>query len=349
MNGKHLTSWIKRYRMNISKTNNQLLYIMKNKIKTIVLLMSLVTTWAIDAQNGPRNNNANFPEAVPTNSKVQLIDQKEEVYKLSYLKDVVYGHTDSVDLKLQIITPEPYQYNGEKFPCIMYIRGSAWMKQNLYTDVPLLAAMAHRGYVVAIVEYRSSDIATFPAQRNDAIAAVNFMRDNADKYMIDTNNLFVWGSSSGAHIALFTGLEMKDKKENAAVPEINGVIAYFPPTDILHLHEDPTAASKGDANSPEGLLLGKVAMWDAPEKAKEASPLYYIKDNPNMPPVFLAHGTKDRVVPFSQSDALANEMEKYGREYEFYALRNADHGSWQFWTKEMLDKVDGFIKKHLKK
>lgn len=98
--------------MNISKTNNQLLYIMKNKIKTIVLLMSLVTTWAIDAQNGPRNNNANFPEAVPTNSKVQLIDQKEEVYKLSYLKDVVYGHTDSVDLKLQIITPEPYQYNG---------------------------------------------------------------------------------------------------------------------------------------------------------------------------------------------------------------------------------------------
>lgn len=68
-----------------------------------------------------------------------------------------------------------------------------------------------------------------------------------------------------------------------------------------------------------------------------------------MPPVFLAHGTKDRVVPFSQADLLANEMEKNGCEYEFYALRNADHGSWQFWTEAMLDKVEKFIVKHLKK
>ena len=79
-----------------------------------------------------------------------------------------------------------------------------------------------------------------------------------------------------------------------------------------------------------------------------ASPLYYIKDADDLPPVFLAHGTKDRVVPFSQSESLANELEKYGREYEFHALRNADHGSWQFWTPEMLDLVEAFIKEHLK-
>ena len=53
-------------------------------------------------------------------------------------------------------------------------------------------------------------------------------------------------------------------------------------------------------------------------------------------------------MPFSQSDSLANELEKYGREYEFHALRNADHGSWQFWTPEMLDLVEEFIKQHLK-
>lgn len=86
----------------------------------------------------------------------------------------------------------------------------------------------------------------------------------------------------------------------------------------------------------------------APEAAMAASPLYYIKDADDLPPVFLAHGTKDRVVPFSQSDSLANELEKYGREYEFHALRNADHGSWQFWTPEMLDMVEAFIKEHLK-
>ena len=65
-------------------------------------------------------------------------------------------------------------------------------------------------------------------------------------------------------------------------------------------------------------------------------------------PASRIHGTKDHVVPFSQSDSLANELEKYGREYEFHALRNADHGSWQFWTPEMLDLVEAFIKEHLK-
>lgn len=321
-----------------------------NQKKILMCLGICSLSLALHAQNGPRNNSKNFPEAVPTNSQVQFFNQTDEVYSLDYLKDVVYATKDNMDLKLQIVMPKPYGESDKTFPCILYVRGSAWMKQNLYVDVPQISAMAKRGYVVAIVEYRPSDVAVFPAQRNDAISAINFMRENAQKYNVDVNNIFVWGSSSGAHTALFTGLHLKGAdSKNDSLPDINGIIAYYPPTDVLHLKDDPTAASKGDENSPEGLLIGKIAVWNAPKKAKEASPFYYIKDNKDMPPVFLAHGTKDRVVPFSQADLLANEMEKNGCEYEFYALRNADHGSWQFWTEAMLDKVEKFIVKHLKK
>lgn len=299
---------------------------------------------AAGAQNGPRNNSRDFPEARPTNDRVQLVEQTDEIYKLAYLKDVVYATKEGQPLKLQIVLPQPYDDGQERFPCVLFVRGSAWMKQRLYSEVPQISALAKRGYVVAIVEYRPSEVATFPAQRNDALSAVEYMREHADEYRVDDKNLFVWGSSSGAHTALFTGLHL----DNDSLPAINGIIAYFPPTDLLHLKDDPTAASKGDATSPEGLLIGGKAVWEAPEKAREASPLYYIRDAADLPPVLLAHGTMDRVVPFSQSDALANELEKYGREYEFYALCRADHGSWQFWTPEMLDRVDAFIRKHLK-
>lgn len=311
---------------------------------TLVLVAFCSMSACVLAQNGPRNNMKNFPEAVPTNSKVQFFSQENEIDKVTYLKDVVYATRDSVDLKLQVMMPEPYNKKNDVYPCVLYVRGSAWMKQNLYTDVPQLSRFARRGYVVAIVEYRHSGIAEFPAQRNDAISAVEFMVKNADKYHVDKNNIFVWGSSSGAHTALFTGLHIG----NDTLPDVNGIIAYFPPTDVLRMKDDPTAATTGDENSPEGLLIGKVAVYDAPEKAKAASPYYYIDDNKDMPPVFLAHGTKDRVVPFSQADILANKMEENGVEYEFHALRNADHGSWQFWTDEMFDKVEAFIKKHLK-
>ena len=304
-------------------------------VRKLLIVMALCAFSGVAAaQNGLRNNSRDFPEAIPTNDRVQMLDQKDELWKLTYLKDVVYATKDGHDLKLQIVMPQPYDDTRKRFPC-----------KDLYADVPQISAMAKRGYVIAIVEYRPSDVATFPAQRDDAVTAIEYMRAHADEYCVDERNIFVWGSSSGAHTALFTGLHIG----HDTLPETNGIIAYFPPTDVLHMKDDPTAATKGDAESPEGLLIGRKAVWEAPEAAMAASPLYYIKDADDLPPVFLAHGTKDRVVPFSQSDSLANELEKYWREYEFHALRNADHGSWQFWTPEMLDLVEAFIKEQIEK
>lgn len=34
---------------------------------------------AAAAQNGPRNNSRDFPEAIPTNDRVQMLDQKDEL------------------------------------------------------------------------------------------------------------------------------------------------------------------------------------------------------------------------------------------------------------------------------
>lgn len=313
-------------------------------LKKLTVILLGACSLGMQAQNGPRNTDKNFPEAQPTNKSVEMVTQTDTLPRMTYLKDVVYATKDGTDLKLQIIQPDKKGSMAKGYPCIVFVKGSAWMEQKLYADIPALSVFARRGYVVAIVEYRHSGLATFPAQRNDALSAIAFMRKNADKYGIDANNMFVWGTSSGAHTALFTGLHIG----NDTLPAINGIIAYYPPTDVLRLKDDPTAASKGDALSPEGRLIGNVAVYDAPEKAKEASPYYYIDSNRNMPPVFLAHGTMDRVVPFSQSDMLANKLEENGIEYEFYALRRADHGSWEFWTDEMFDKVDAFIKKHLK-
>lgn len=208
------------------------------------------------AQNGPRNNSRDFPKAIPTNDRVQMLDQTDELWKLIYMKDVVYATKDGHDLKLQIVMPQPYDDTQWRFPCIMYVRGSAWMKQDLYADVPQISAMAKRGYVIAIVEYRPSDVATFPAQRDDAVTAIEYMRAHADEYGVDERNIFVWGSSSGAYTALFTGLHIG----HDTLPETNGIIAYFPPMDVLHMKDDPTAATKGDAESPEGLLIGRKAV-----------------------------------------------------------------------------------------
>jgi len=83
------------------------------------------------------------------------------------------------------MTPE------EKFPLILFIPGSAWHKQEMYNDIPQYAALAQRGYVVAAMEYRESDIARFPAQIEDVCNAVRFIPTIADNFHIDTKNIFL--------------------------------------------------------------------------------------------------------------------------------------------------------------
>lgn len=55
-----------------------------------------------------------------------------------------------------------------QYPCLVYVQGSAWMKQNINAKLGMLARLAEKGYVIAVVEYRHSGIASFPAQAIDA-------------------------------------------------------------------------------------------------------------------------------------------------------------------------------------
>jgi acetyl esterase/lipase len=238
----------------------------------------------------------------------------------------------------------------------MYIPGSAWFKQNTYGSIMRMAEFAKRGFVIAIAEYRHSGIAPFPAQLIDMKNAIRFLRQNAQRYGIDPNNIFVWGDSSGGHLSLLVGVTENVKDATIDEPDfpdvscgVNAVVAYYPPTDLTAIQKIPDAISKGDATSPEGMLLGgKLSINENLDAARKASPDYYVKKDVAIPPIFLAAGTMDHVVPFSQSDIMANVLTKNDKSFEFYVLPGADHGSWEFWTPAMFDKVETFIRKYIK-
>ena len=276
-----------------------------------------------------------------------ILEEKNPVFNVNYTPNVIYTNKDGIDLSLQILTPKLRRNDtNSKYPLVLFIQGSRWMKQNVYQNLVVMGDFARRGYVVSIVEYRPSDKAIFPAQIEDTRDAVNFMINNANKYNVDTNNVFVWGTSSGAHTALFTVIPLSDNDNT--IPYMNAIIAYYPPTDILEMRNDPLKSTTGDAESPEGILIGRKNVYDFPEEAKKASPYYEISKADNLPPIFLAHGDSDSVVPFSQSKILADKLKEENRVYEFYTVKNADHSGWQFWTKNMFDVVENFIKKYRK-
>ena len=100
----------------------------------------------------------------PEGMHVLYADRSEE-YKVTYIKDVPYCERDGKTLTMQMLYPEvpagmmpgaPFADDSLKMPLVVYVQGSAWMKQNCYMNLPNLVDLARAGFVVASVEYRPS-------------------------------------------------------------------------------------------------------------------------------------------------------------------------------------------------
>jgi acetyl esterase/lipase len=303
--------------------------------------------WAQNYKLVPPVNvsHADFPESEAQSEHMQVL-QVAAVPPVLYRKDVTYVSRDGLDLTLQILAPRGVE---KPLPCIVYVQGSAWFEQNVYSNLPSLAAFAKRGYVIAMVQYRPSTVAPFPAQLQDAKTAIRYMRQNAEIYHVDPNNIFIWGDSSGGHTALMVGLTQNHPElDTAEYPDqsikVNAVVDFYGPTDISQMNYEPSIMDHIGPKTPEGMLIGGKNVHENLELAARTNPINYIAKGGDAAPIFILHGSKDRLVPFKQSVLLANALKANGYAHEFYQLKGADHGSNEFWTEEIFDRVHEFLR-----
>ena len=248
-----------------------------------------------------------------------------------YIPDVEYMNIDGISRILQILVPRKRVMENEKYPLIVYVQGSAWHKQNVYQHVGQLNYLCKQGFVVAIVQYRESDLAPFPAQIEDTKTAIRFLRKHHEEYFIDEQNVFLFGDSSGGHVALVSGLTSKLPLFNGNLyseysNEVRAIIDFYGVVDIT-----------------EGYLIGRKNVLEHLDIARQTSPMTYLDGD--IPPILIAHGTKDRLVAFKQSVKLYKALKDKNKEVIFYRMKGADHGGPMFFCEEMLDEVIKFIKK----
>jgi len=115
----------------------------------------------------------------------------------------------------------PPKRGGPK-PLILYIHGGGWVggtprNSGAHGNFPAaLAKLASEGFVVASLEYRLADEARFPAQVQDARAALRFLKGNAAQYGIDSSRSGIWGGSAGGHLSALTALSCGDASLDVA-------------------------------------------------------------------------------------------------------------------------------------
>lgn len=255
--------------------------------------------------------------------------------------NVPYAEASGQRLHLQFVWPPiPDWSSTARYPTVVFVQGSGWGRQELGQWLLALGEFARRGYVVAVVEHRPSDVAPFPAQVEDLRDAVRFLRAHADRFRVDVDRVAVWGDSSGGHVALLAmvtdGVAGAPGVRDDGSWGVRAVVDFYGPTDLALMPPDEACVA----------VLGGVDPLEHPEAAVPAAATTYVRpatERP-LPPLLMMHGADDEVVPFEQSVVLAEVMVTAGHRVELYRLDGAGHGAGAFFSEPVLDVVDEFLR-----
>jgi acetyl esterase/lipase len=289
-----------------------------------------------------------FPEFSEAVEGAKILKTTGDEIGVHYIPSVPYAEVAGEVLHLEILQPFTRNNPEMKCPCIVYVQGSAWMKQNMFFAIPLVSNLAKRGYVVAMVEYRHSRIAPFPAQAVDAQNAVRFLKKHAEEYHIDADKMILAGDSSGGHTAMFGGILKTDESSENLFPgisaDVKGIVNYYGSCSVMRWEANPTTMNHHLEDSPEGMVMGGVNLRERPDLCEKLSVECNITEDTEIAPVLIFHGTKDRIVNTYSSVDLYRQLKKCGKKASLYLIEGADHGGSEFWTSQVLDIVDAFVK-----
>jgi len=256
------------------------------------------------------------------------------------VRDLEYAQVKGVSLKLDLYRPSAMP--SAPMPLVIWVHGGGW-RNGSKTNCPA-AWLATKGYAVASLDFRLLPEHPWPAQIEDPIAALRWLRQVSGKYGYDASRSAAMGGSSGGHVVALWGtlpLPAEDK--------VKAVVDLYGPTDLLTmppnvLSEKRTRADLAKANG--ALLLGGVVM-DQPEKARAVSALHQVsKDDV---PFLIMHGMEDPGVPADQSERLHAALKAAGVESTLKLIPGAGHGGKEFDSPESRALIQAFLDRHLQR
>jgi acetyl esterase/lipase len=236
---------------------------------------------------------------------------------------VVYCTNAGVALTMDIYYPS--QLISSPTPAVLYVHGGGWEHGDSSlggVNATIAQALNQRGMLVAAVNYRLAPQYPWPAQIVDVKCAARYLRANAQKYGIDPSKIGAWGGSAGGHLvsmlgtaATSAGFDTGQYLEQSS--SVQAVVDMFGPADL-------TAGGWGPyASSVIQQVFGAAPGQDSGALAK-ASPVTDIRSDD--PPFLIFHGTRDAVVPLSQSQELASRLQADGVSATLVTVQNAGHG-----------------------
>jgi acetyl esterase/lipase len=232
--------------------------------------------------------------------------------KIKY-ETIQYAEADSGALVIDLYKSKD---QSSKSPCIIVVHGGAWEGGDSRQLPALNSYLAGKGYTVASITYRLAPKNIAPAASDDVKKAITFLKNNAEKFNIDSARFVLLGRSAGGQVALMAAYTLNE-------PCIKGMIAFYTPADMVWGYSLPGNPLIMDSRRVLRNYLGGP-YEDVPENYEKATAMNYV--NAHTPPTLMLHGQKDEMVAYGHNIRLKKVLDQYEIKNTIVTLPWATHG-----------------------
>lgn len=298
---------------------------------------------------------------VKPESKILKVSLKN--YRIDFIPDITYSQVSvhshpNVDLKMDILKPRI----GKLIPAVVFVTGGGFITSNRANHFEIRERLAREGYLVASISYRFAPQSHLPEPILDVKSAIRYLRKNAMRFGIDTNNIGIMGTSAGGYLSCFAGVtghsRLFDEGDNLNYSsKVSCVVDLYGVTDLSRMADGFSRETMNAYNSPsacQALWLNgcticgciDASVLDRMDEVRKYNPALYVDEH--TPPFLLFHGTADTLVSAKETEIMFEALRAHGIESERYLVEGAGHGG-DYWVQdEVQDVIVEFLNKHLK-
>lgn len=202
-------------------------------------------------------------------------------------------------------------------PFVLAIHGGGWHSGNRMSYHWIPKRLLQHGMAVVTCSYRLQQEAKFPAAFDDLVHLLKWLKTNAAKHGLSENGCVILGGSAGGHLVCLLSTRGLQENEASFIP-IQGGVAYCPVVDMRDQYEFDQIAGRVITQN-----FLNTTPDENPQVYHDASPIHFITRN--TPPLWIAHGDKDTVVPVSATLDYTKMCHKAGAKVTTHIEPGADH------------------------
>jgi acetyl esterase/lipase len=192
-------------------------------------------------------------------------------------------------------------------PVAVFFYGGSWDSGRRQDYNWVGRALASRGFVAVVADYRLYPEVRYPGFLQDGAQAVRWSVENASRFGGDPDRIVLVGHSAGAYNAVMLGLDRRYLADAGVDPvKVKAVAGLSGPYDFLPIRSPITER-----------------VFGGTEDLPSTQPLAFV--TPRSPPAFLATGDADDMVWPKNTIALARKLREAGVPVEERHYAGVDH------------------------